>query len=56
MADEEHYDTEVNKGSINIGHLKDKLNQRWAKGWKLHSMFEQDGNTIMVFEKRSEAR
>lgn len=47
------YFTEVNKGSINMSTLTDRLNQRHAEGWDLHSIFEQDGNTITVYERRS---
>jgi len=46
------YLTEVNKGSINMSTLTDKLNARWDDGWCLHSIFEQDGNTLAVFERR----
>lgn len=48
-----HYDTEVNKGSVRMGSLRNMLNSRWKDGWKLHTIFEQDGNAIMIFEKRS---
>lgn len=47
------YMTEVNKGSINMSTLTDKLNARYAEGWRLHTMFEQDGNTVCVFEQRA---
>jgi hypothetical protein len=46
-----HYFTEVNKGSINMSTLSDKLNRRYAEGWRLHSIFEQNGNTVTVFER-----
>jgi hypothetical protein len=45
------YDTEVNKGSINMGHLARHLNDRQSKGWRLDHIFEQDGNTVLIFEK-----
>lgn len=48
-----HYDTEVNKGSLNMGSFKRNLNSRWDDGWKLSHVFEQDGNTVMVWERRS---
>ena len=47
------YTTEVNKGSINMSTLTDKLNAKWDQGWRLHSIFEQKGNTITVFERRA---
>ena len=25
------------------------LNDRYARGWRLHQVFEQDGNTVQVF-------
>lgn len=46
------YLTEVNKGSINMSTLTDKLNDRYEEGWKLHSIFEQNGNTLTVYERR----
>jgi hypothetical protein len=45
------YDAEVNKGSISIRWLPKKLNERAAAGWRLHTMFEQHGNTVMIFER-----
>ena len=47
------YMTEVNKGSINMSTLTDKLNARYAEGWRLHTMLEQNGNTVCVFERRA---
>lgn len=46
------YLTEVNKGSVNMSTLTDKLNARYDEGWRLHTMLEQNGNTLMVFERR----
>ena len=45
------YMNEVNKGSVNMSTLTDKLNDRYADGWRLHTMIEQNGNTVMVFER-----
>lgn len=50
MADS-HYDTEVNRGDLDTGSLTRKLNKRHEDGWKLAHIFEQAGNTVMVFEK-----
>ena len=47
------YDTEVNKGSINVGRLTKHLNERAERGWRLAHIFEQDGNTVMVFEREN---
>lgn len=44
-----HYVTEVNKGSINMRAWQGHLNDRYARGWRLHQVFEQDGNTVQVF-------
>ncbi len=45
------YDAEVNKGSINMSSLIGKLNTRAKAGWRLHTMLEQHGNTIIVYER-----
>lgn len=42
------YMTEVNKGSINMSTLTDKLNERHAEGWRLHTMLEQNGNNVLT--------
>lgn len=46
------YYTEVNKGSVNMSTLTNTLNSKWDDGWRLHTMLEQKGNTLMVFERR----
>lgn len=46
-----HYDAEVNKGSLSITFFKSTLNTRWENGWKLSHIFEQDGNTVIVWER-----
>ena len=46
------YMTEVNRGGVNMSTLTDKLNARYRDGWRLHTMLEQAGNTLMVFERR----
>jgi hypothetical protein len=50
MAD--HYEAEVNLGSINVGHFTRQLNDRWERGWRLARIFEQAGNTIVIWERR----
>ena len=45
------YQTEVNKGSVNMRSLTGHLNEMGRQGWRLHSIFEQDKNTVMVFER-----
>jgi hypothetical protein len=44
------YRCEVNKGSINMGKWSKRLNEQRAQGYRLAHVFEQDGNTVMVFE------
>ena len=48
----DHYQAELNEGSINVGSFNRQLNDRWEKGWRLARLFEQGGNTIMVWERR----
>jgi hypothetical protein len=48
-----HYQVEVNKKRLNVATLTDALNDRWANGWRLAHVFEQRGNTVLVFEKRT---
>ena len=50
MAD--HYDAEVNEGGINMMLFNRQLNSRWEQGWKLGRIFEQGGNTVIVWERR----
>ncbi len=45
-----HYDTEVNKGSVSMTMLKGRLAVRFEDGYRLAHIFEQGGNTVMVFE------
>jgi hypothetical protein len=45
-----HYDTEVNRGSINMMAFKGSLAQRYRDGYRLAHIYEQDKNTVMVFE------
>lgn len=49
------YVTQVNTGRLNAERHTEVLNQAWAEGYALHSIFEQDGNTVMVFERRPPA-
>ena len=45
-----HYSTEVNKGSINMGRWQGHLNDMYGRGYRLAHVFEQDKNTVQVFE------
>jgi hypothetical protein len=51
-----HYDADVNEGGINMVAFTAQLNRRWEDGWKLAHAFEQEGNTIMVWEQRPTPR
>ncbi len=51
MSDD-HYDADVNKGSLNMRALADTLNDRWRDGWKLVHAFEKEGNTVLIWERR----
>jgi hypothetical protein len=46
----DHYVTEVNKGSINMRTWQAHLNDMHRRGYRLAHVFEQDGNTVQVFE------
>ncbi len=48
-----HYQVEVNKRGLSVSALTTTLNQRWENGWRLAHVFEQRGNTVLVFEERS---
>jgi len=48
-----HYRTSVNKKSINMERWESALNDQYAQGYRLAHAFEQDGNTVMVFEHAS---
>ena len=45
------YATEVNKGSVNMRWLTNHLNEMAQQGWRLHTIFEQDKNKVIVFER-----
>jgi len=45
-----HYMTEVNKGSIRMQTWQAHLNDMHRQGYRLAHVFEQDGNTVQVFE------
>lgn len=44
------YITEVNKGSISVKMLGPKLNQMRQNGYRLAHVFEQHGNTVLIYE------
>jgi len=48
----EHYEAQVNTGKLNVGAFTRTLNHRWRTGWRLANVFEQDGNTVYVWERR----
>jgi hypothetical protein len=46
----DHFVTEVNKGSINMRSWSKDLNDMYRKGYRLAHVFQQEGNTVQVFE------
>jgi hypothetical protein len=50
---EQHYDVTVNKADLSVRQFADDCNHRWADGWRLAHVFEKDGNTVSVWERRS---
>ncbi len=48
----QHYDVVVNKRGLSVKALTTTLNERWENGWSLAHVFEQRGNTVLVFQKR----
>lgn len=53
MARDRQYEVDLNEGALSMRWLEDRLNDRWRDGWALHSIFEQAGNTVIVFERRA---
>jgi hypothetical protein len=45
------YAVDVNKGSLSHLTLTGTLNKRAKDGWRLHTIFEQHGNTVVVYER-----
>lgn len=45
-----HYFTEVDKGSLNVQRWNSRLNDMHRQGYRLAHVFEQNGNTVAVFE------
>ncbi|MFC6238879.1 hypothetical protein [Longivirga aurantiaca] len=47
----EHYDIEVNEGSVNMKRFSAVANERHSNGYRMAHVFMQEGNTIVVWEK-----
>lgn len=47
----DHYETEVNKGDINMNALQRKLNDRFPDGWKLAHVVSEAENMIFIWER-----
>jgi len=45
------YEIEVNEGSVNVGRLEKVANDRASNGYRMAHVIEQDGNTIVVWER-----
>lgn len=50
-ANGDQYVMRVNTEKLDMERQTDKLNEWYRRGWKLHSVFEQQGNSVMVFER-----
>jgi hypothetical protein len=48
----DQYVSRVNTGKLDVERHTDMLNKAYVVGFRLHSIFEQHGNTVMVFERR----
>ena len=48
----DQYVTRVNKDKLDVERHTDYLNSAFKAGFRLFSIFEQNGNTVMVFERR----
>ena len=49
------FDVVVNKNSLSVKMLGPTLAKRLQDGWTLAHIFEQDGNTVMVFQRNTPA-
>jgi len=54
-ADGDQYVTRVNRGALDVERHTEYLNKVYRVGFALLDIFEQSGNTVMVFERRAEA-
>jgi hypothetical protein len=45
------FEAEVNKGSINMAAFTNSLNARYANGYRPAHVLEQDGNTMVIWER-----
>ena len=48
----DQYVCRVNTGRLDVERHTDYLNKVFAAGFRLHTTFEQNGNTVMIFERR----
>lgn len=46
------YEAQVNKGSINMEKFTKTANARWDNGYKLEHLYEQDGNTVVIWMRK----
>ena len=51
VSNGDQYVTRVNRGGLDVERHTDFLNKAYRTGFRLHSIFEQNGNTVMVFER-----
>ena len=50
-ASGDHYEIEVNEGSVNMKRFAQMANERHVNGYRIAHVFMQEGNTIVVWEK-----
>lgn len=53
VVTESPYDISVNRGSMSQDWFRRHAAGWWAKGYALHTVFEQAGNTVMVWQRRT---
>lgn len=50
------FEAQVNKGRIQMSGLTDHLNARFVNGYELSHIYEQNGNTVVIWRKMAAAR
>jgi hypothetical protein len=48
----DQYVARTDKGYLNAIDIASRCNLAYSQGYRLHTVFEQRGNTVMVFERR----
>jgi|tagenome__1003787_1003787.scaffolds.fasta_scaffold12538693_2 hypothetical protein len=53
---DDRYAVEMNKGDLSMHWMRDTLNDRARDGWSFVQAYEQNGNTILIFERAGNSR